>query len=129
MDEFITAVGKTFVWHEVYTPNVEATTQFYSALFGWEPTQMDMPDGAYTMMKSHGQGVCGVFDTANTQGASPHWAVYMAVDNHDAKVAECEELGGKMVHGPIDVPTVGRMSLVSDPHGAMFWIFQPEPQS
>jgi hypothetical protein len=29
------------------------------------------------------------------------------------------ELGGKVVHGPQDIPGVGRMAMIVDPQGAM----------
>jgi len=59
----------------------------------------------------------------------PHWAIYMAVDDVDAKVEEAVGLGSTLVVPAMDVPTVGRMALMSDPQGAHFWFFTPNPSA
>jgi predicted enzyme related to lactoylglutathione lyase len=123
--------GKTFVWHELYVPSSEAAIDFYSKALEFGSLAMPMGEmGDYTMLTKNGQPVCGVLSTtgSNMQGVPPHWSVYLAVDDVDARVAKCEELGGKLVHGPMDVPTVGRMALIADPQGAHIWLFKGEVQ-
>jgi hypothetical protein len=126
MDEHSLAAGRTFPWHEVYTADVEGTLKFYTEALGWEQESMDMPggEGKYHMLKANGASVCGVFDTAMAGGAPPHWAVYIAVDDVDARLAKAQERGATVVSGPMDVPTVGRMVLIQDPYGAMVWLYQ-----
>ena len=124
MEEHAIAVGKTFPWHEVYTADVQATVAFYSQALGWESETMDMPMGPYTMLKANGTSVCGVFDSAHADNAPPHWAVYIAVDNLDARLAKCQELGASVVVPAMDIETVGRMAMIQDPQGAMVWLYQ-----
>lgn len=126
MDEFSLAVGRTFCWHEVYTADVPATIKFYTECLGWEHGEMEMAEGKYHMFKNHGQSICGIFDVAHADGAPPHWAVYTAVDDVDARLAKCQAAGAVVVHGPMDIPTIGRMVLIKDPQGAMIWLYQPE---
>lgn len=128
MDEFATAVGRAFPWHEVITGSVDATTDFYSKALGWEKEVMDMPTGPYTMMKVDGTAVCGVFDAAQAGGAPPHWAVYIAVDNLDSRLAKCSEHGATVVVPAMHVPTVGRMAMIADPQGAHVWLYEAEAQ-
>jgi len=54
----------------------------------------------------------------------PHWAVYIGVDDVDARLAKCVELGATVLVEPMDVQTVGRMALIQDPQGATFWLFK-----
>jgi predicted enzyme related to lactoylglutathione lyase len=126
MDEHSLAVGRTFPWHEVYTADVEGTLSFYTEALGWEREAMPMPggEGTYNMLKANGQTVCGVFDTAMAEGAPPHWAVYIAVDDVDARLEKAKAMGAKVVHGPMDIPDVGRMVLIEDPHGAVVWFYK-----
>jgi predicted enzyme related to lactoylglutathione lyase len=48
-----------------------------------------------------------------------HWMAYITVDDVDAASAKVTELGGKLLHGPQDIPTVGRFSVIQDPTGAV----------
>ena len=128
MDQHALLEGRTFVWHEVYTPNVQRTIDFYTNALGFGTSEMDMGDFKYHMLTKDGQGVCGVMgtDTPDMQGVPPHWSVYLAVDDVDSRLAICQEMGAKVVHGPMDVPTVGRMVLIEDPQGAHIWLYKSE---
>ena len=37
---------------------------------------------------------------------------------------KAKELGGKVVVGPHDIPNTGRFTIVNDPQGAMFAVFE-----
>jgi|SRR5579862_4239544 len=123
--------GKTFVWHELYVPDTEAAVKFYSDVLGFGTEKMDMGEmGAYTMLTRDGKAVCGMQSTSAPQmmpGIPPHWAVYLSVDDVDSRVAAAENHGGKLVVPAMDIPTVGRMALISDPQGAHIWLFKPNP--
>jgi len=42
----------------------------------------------------------------------------VTVTDVDATARRAVELGGKVVHGPQDIPGVGRMAVIIDPQGA-----------
>jgi uncharacterized protein len=46
------------------------------------------------------------------------WGVYVTVDDVDASVKLVEELGGKVLVAPMDIPNTGRFALIQDPQGA-----------
>lgn len=127
MSDFSTAVGNTFVWHECNVPDGAAAASFYTEVLGWTTTDMDMgPMGTYTMFGNQGQNVAGIMPTVGEhKDVPPHWSVYFNCDDVDAKAAKAVELGAKVVVPAFDLPTVGRMSLISDPQGAHFWLFKP----
>jgi uncharacterized protein len=56
---------------------------------------------------------------------SPHWLVYFGITDCGAGAENALALGGDVLHGPMDIPNVGRFALVSDPQGAVFAIFEP----
>ncbi len=56
----------------------------------------------------------------------PHWLLYFLVENADASTAKVTELGGKVIMPPMSLEKVGRFSVVADPQGAVFSLFQPE---
>ena len=53
------------------------------------------------------------------QGIPSNWAVYFAVHDCDVATARAGELGGSVIMPPMDVSEHGRMSVISDPAGAM----------
>jgi len=60
------------------------------------------------------------------EGTPPHWNVYFAVEDVDGSAARAEELGGKTIAPAMDVPGVGRMAMLADPQGALFWVMSGE---
>lgn len=128
MDEHSLAAGRAFPWHELYVPDVQKGIDFYVQAFGMETEGFPMGEmGTYHMLKVNGAAVAGVMSTSEgpAQDAPTHWAVYLAVDDVDARVAKVEALGGKVVVPAMDVPTVGRMALIADPQGAHIWLYKP----
>jgi hypothetical protein len=59
-----------------------------------------------------------------SQGVPPHWMVYFAADNADATAAKARQLGAQIIKEPFDVMDIGRMSVITDPTGAFFCIWQ-----
>jgi predicted enzyme related to lactoylglutathione lyase len=55
---------------------------------------------------------------AKAGGMPPSWGSYVTVTDVDAVARKAAELGGKVVHGPQDIPGVGRMAVIVDPQGA-----------
>jgi predicted enzyme related to lactoylglutathione lyase len=126
MSDHATAVGSTFIWHECNVPDAAAAKAFYTNLLGWGTSDMDMgPMGTYTMFMKGEQAIGGIMPTVGDMAdVPPHWSIYIAVDDVDAKASQAESLGAKIVVPAFDVPTVGRMALVSDPQGAHFWLYK-----
>ena len=52
-------------------------------------------------------------------GVPSHWMAYIAVDDVDGAAAKVMELGGTVLHGPMDIPTVGRFCTIQDSGGAI----------
>lgn len=108
----------TFVWDELQTADGEKARQFYTALFGW--TAKVSPE--YTEWHQGNAARGGMRETKDTP---PHWLVYFAVEDVDATTKQSESLGGKTVVPPMDIPKVGRFSVLQDPQGAYFALFKP----
>jgi hypothetical protein len=115
-------------WNELYTTDVDRAAEFYSGLLGWEPQKQPMGDFVYTYFK-HGERMSGgMMQIVPEWGPMPpHWKVYYAVDDCDAKAALAESLGGKICMPPTDVPEVGRFTILEDPQGAAFAIIHLLP--
>ena len=53
--------------------------------------------------------------------APPHWGVYFSVRDCDETVKRLQELGGRLLSGPVDIEP-GRFAVVADPLGAVFQV-------
>jgi predicted enzyme related to lactoylglutathione lyase len=127
MEEHALNQGSTFVWHELYVPNPDAAIDFYVNALGFGKSEMPMGDqGSYMMLTKNGKGVAGVMSTSEgpAQGAPTHWAAYIAVDDVDARIEKCTQMGATVVVPAMDVPSVGRMALIADPQGAHIWLYK-----
>jgi len=131
MDQFITTVGSTFIWHELYAPQGQPAIDFYTECLDFGSEDMDMGEmGKYRMLTKNGRGIAGVMGTSempDMKDVPPHWAVYLSVDDVDARLEKCKAKGAEVVVPPFDVPTVGRMTLMKDPFGAHIWLYKPAP--
>ena len=110
-----------FSWHELMTDGWEAAWEFYSDLFGWEKAgQMDMGDmGIYQMFGAGAQPIGGM-QTRPPEMPAPAWLYYVRVADINTAVAKVKELGGQVLHGPIEVPGGDMVAQCADPQGAAF---------
>jgi predicted enzyme related to lactoylglutathione lyase len=118
-----------FVWYELATTDVKGAIDFYRNVIGW---QTDFYEGAgmpYNILKADSSnGIGGVFELpeeARKNGAPPHWTAYVYADDVDALTKKAVSLGGTSCVPPSDIPTVGRFSVIADPHGAMIALLKP----
>jgi len=111
-----------FGWTELMTTDEEGARRFYTALFGWETEEAPMEgmEGMkYTVIKVDGDPVGGITGMPpQCQGMPPCWGIYVTVDDVDATAGQVEQLGGKLLRPPADIPNVGRFCVIQDPQGA-----------
>lgn len=110
-----------FSWNELMTTDPQAALAFYSALLGWKTQTMAMPSGDYHIVKVGDTSVGGVMaipPESQAGGMPPAWGSYVTVSDVDAVARRAVELGGRLVHGPQDIPGVGRLAVIIDPQGA-----------
>ncbi|TMA86522.1 MAG: VOC family protein, partial [Deltaproteobacteria bacterium] len=115
-----------FVWYELQTSDVNGAIKFYKDVIGWgtEAFEGDMPYSTWTVGGSSIGGVTTLPDDARKMGAPPHWLAYVAADNVDALTKKAESLGAKAYVPPMDIPTIGRFSVIADPQGAVIALFK-----
>ncbi|MEN3326891.1 MAG: uncharacterized protein V7638_1698 [Acidobacteriota bacterium] len=118
----------SFCWVELGTSDNEAAKNFYTQLFSWEADDHPMgPDSVYTILKLDGKDVGGLYKlTADMvgQGVPPNWMSYVATASADETTEKAKAAGATIMNGPFDVATLGRMSVIQDPTGAVFSIWQ-----
>ena len=116
----------TFCWLELGTTDAAGARAFYTALFGWGVNEFPMGEmGTYHIFQKDGADAAAMYQIgAQQQGMPPHWLSYVAVASADATTEKARSLGGTVHQGPFDVYDMGRMSVLADPQGAMFAIWE-----
>jgi predicted enzyme related to lactoylglutathione lyase len=119
----------TPIWYELMTKDPLAARNFYNIVVGWEIDE-SVPDGSsmdYRMISAKDGLVGGVFrltDEMCESGAAPFWTMYIGVDDVDKSVAALISAGGSVQLTAFDIPSVGRIAMVSDPQGAPFYVMR-----
>jgi predicted enzyme related to lactoylglutathione lyase len=138
----------TWNFSELNTHDREGAVAFYGAVFGWELSGFGDDEGSgsgFWRMPGYGDflaerdptvrerqadvGAPEGFEDAvawlmptdgRADGETPaHWSITFAVGDADAAAERATQLGGKVLVPPMDAPWV-RMTVISDPHGAVF---------
>jgi predicted enzyme related to lactoylglutathione lyase len=116
----------TIGWHELHTTDLDGGFDFYNNLFGWtKVSDMEMgPIGTYRIFDQgdHKQMGDGGMMAKAPQIPVSCWAFYFCVDSIKAAIERTQAGGGKVIHGPTQVPGGGWIIQGQDPQGAMFWL-------
>jgi uncharacterized protein len=114
-----------FCWADLMTPDPKKAAGFYSGLFGWK-LEVGQHGGDYLHIKNGEHYIGGVPPAGSAgPGVPPHWALYFQVTNCDASTEKAKSLGARIYMSPTTMEGVGRWSVVADPQGASFSLFQP----
>jgi len=119
-------VPGSFSWNELATRDMNAAKNFYPKVFGWTPKANPMPDGSeYTEWQLKGKSIGGGMSMGQMYppNVPPHWLVYFTVNNTDDTVKRAQEMGGKAMSPPVDIPQ-GRFAVLADPNGAAFAVIK-----
>lgn len=116
-----------FTWfaHKSATP--ASAERFYTEVLPWTVEHTPMGGGdSYPVVKAQGVAIGGITTLPPGVDAPAHWISYVSVDDVDATAKKVVAAGGRTLMDAFDVPTVGRMQPVADPHGAALVLFKGE---
>jgi predicted enzyme related to lactoylglutathione lyase len=117
------------------TRDPEGAKRFYGTVFGWEPEAMQLGDAEFALFRLPGfvggepeqpvpRDVVATMAPMGDQfgdSVPAHWGVDFWVDELDATVEKADQLGGKVVVPPYEIPdTPLRQAVLADPQGAPF---------
>lgn len=117
----------TPIWFELMTSDTDAAARFYGDVIGW--TAGGFGGATFTgadygvFSAPDGEGVAGLMK-APAQMPAPRWFGYIGVDDVDAAAARIEAEGGSIHLPPSTIEGVGRMAMVADPQGAVFYVMR-----
>jgi predicted enzyme related to lactoylglutathione lyase len=117
-----------FCWIELATSDALAAKKFYSDVFGWSARENDMGEmGIYYIFRKGDGDAAAMYKLMPDQvhqGIPPNWLTYIAVSSADQTVEKARSLGATILQPPFDVYDMGRMSVLQDPQGAVFALWE-----
>jgi predicted enzyme related to lactoylglutathione lyase len=114
-------------WNDLGTTDPEAAERFYSGLFGWSFDKVP-GDFDYWVIANDGRsngGLRAQVEEEVARGVPPNWLPYFTIVSSEDASAKVGELGGQVIVATHDVPA-GRYTVVQDPQGGVFALFEGE---
>ena len=113
-------------WNELSTSDQDGAIRFYTSQFGWTQ-EGGMPMGEMGEYKfiNHDGVMIGAVMRKPPQMPVTAWTYYIGVDDIDRAAKAVTDGGGRILHGPMEIPG-GEYSLnAMDPQGAAFGLVGP----
>lgn len=114
----------TPTWIDLGIPDLELAMSFYGSVFGWEFDVGPEEFGRYTMCLLRGKKVAALMPVDAETSTAYWWNVYLATDDVDDTTAKCRALGAEPLAEPMQIADQGSMSILRDPSGAQFGLWQ-----
>jgi predicted enzyme related to lactoylglutathione lyase len=120
-----------FIWIEHLSKDAKKTTEataFYTKVAGYEIKTMKVGKMDYMIGNAAGMDRMG-FAKADKSAWAGKFVPYIVVADVDATVKVATKLKAKVLAKPMDIPDVGRISMLSDPQGAVFAVMAVAPMA
>ena len=126
----IAGIEGTLCWADLSTPDPARAGKFYSELFRWKLEAAEHDSSGYLHIRNGDRFIGGIPPIQHRDSQiPPHWLLYIAVSDCDESAAKAKQLGATTLMSPMTMENVGRWSILADPQGAVFAIFQVIQQS
>lgn len=121
MTEEKQAKAGSIEWFDLTVENAEQVRDFYTEVVGWHSDPVSMGDyNDFNMNLPDTQdtvaGICHA--RGSNSGLPAQWLMYVRVASVAASAASCQQLGGKVLHGPRSMGG-SQFCVVQDPAGAV----------
>jgi predicted enzyme related to lactoylglutathione lyase len=115
----------SFCHIEIPATNVEQSSQFYAALFGWPIMKMEGMD--YVMFGEQNGGVYGGITGVEKILSDPSVCNYVEVEDIPAILKKAESLGAKTTREKTEIPGgMGAFAVFQDPQGYYLGIWSKD---
>jgi predicted enzyme related to lactoylglutathione lyase len=116
-------MANPFVHIELRTQDVEKSKKFYAGMFDWKLAEI--PGMDYTMIEV-GEGTGGGMMRNPVPEMPDNWLPYIMVADVAASTKQAQALGATIGREVTEIPDMGWFSVILDPTGAAFGLWQPK---
>jgi hypothetical protein len=112
------------VHFEILAEDPQKAVDFYKSVFDWEIATWGGGEQAYWLITTGPEDVPGINGAIMGTNFPQKVINTIDVESLDEMLAKVEAAGGKMVHGPSEVPNVGMHAYCEDSQGNLFGMMQ-----
>ena len=113
-----------FCWGQLNSSDTAKAEAYYTGLFNWGAKTGSGGGMTYTEWLQNGTPIGGMMTLPESAMAASHWLAYFYASDCDAVTARAQSLGATVYVPPSDIPGTGRFSVLADPQGAVFALYQ-----
>lgn len=113
-----------FIWFDLATDDPQGARSFYATVFGWRFRSLAGAAADYTTIENDEGRVGGMFRQARPPHApvGSRWLSLISVSDPVRSASLVQQLGGRVIVAPTDVPGRGVHAVFRDPQGAVFGV-------
>lgn len=112
---------------EILADNPEEIGKFYHSVFNWEVASWGGGEQTYWLVTTGPEDSPGINGGIMDRQFKQAVINTIEVSSLEETIEKVELGGGKLVHGPNEVPGVGLHAYCADPQGGLFGVMQPLP--
>jgi predicted enzyme related to lactoylglutathione lyase len=112
-----------WIWHELFTRDVDAAARFYEKVFGVRRRVVKVGDAEHLLLQVDTVPVVGVLQSPSPE-IRPNWLPFVRVADVSAVVGKTTELGGRVILAPRPDVRNGTVAIIADPTGAAVGVQQ-----
>lgn len=116
-------MANPFIHVELQTQDVDKSKKFYASMFNWKLEDIQGMD--YTMVNV-GEGTGGGIMKNPVPDMPDNWLPYILVDDVAGSTKKALALGATICKDVTEIPGFGWFSVILDPTGAAFGLWQSE---
>lgn len=117
-----------FVWHDLFTHDVDASSAFFTELLGWGTREQDMGHGVYRMF-TRGEAPLGGVEPFAEPGVSAHWVGYVLVEDVHAALERAAGAGGRTAVPFTELGPGSGYAVFTDPRGVRVGLVQGQGEA
>lgn len=121
-----TEASNQWLWAELWTDDVDQSTQFYEKVIGYGTVAAKDAEGQTFMIMGRDQEPHVSVVETPLPDVDPTWLAYLMVENVVATVRAVEKAGGTVLLAPQKDGFNDNVAIVSDPTGGVFALQQKE---
>lgn len=115
-------MGAPVVHFEIITKNAEAIHSFYKQLFDWNVDTNNPMEYGMVDTRASGKGINGGIGKPMDDTYPGHFTIYIEVDDLQKTLDKAEQLGGKTMMPPAEIPGTNppvSVAQFTDPDGRL----------
>jgi len=116
----ITIYSEQGLWHDLITPNLEESKEFYNEIFGWTYEERNIKGFKYVIIYNNQILIGAMLELPDIESST--WITSLPLSNQELnkRIKLAVDNGAKLALNPLKVPGIGKQVIFEGPQGTVF---------